>query len=62
MISFVEAVLAYEMREKPRPGHERLHKHVEEDPEIYYYNAVKNLDHYRYRAEIEYLKKIILED
>jgi len=62
MISFVEAVLAYEMSENPLPEHERLYNHVREDPEIYYYNAVKNLDHYRYRAEIEYLKKIILED
>ena len=62
MINFVEAVLAHEMDENSDLEYYRLREYVDESPEIYYYNAVKNLDRYRYRAEIEYLKKLILED
>ncbi|WP_422484586.1 AAA family ATPase [Gudongella sp. DL1XJH-153] len=62
MISFVETVLAYEISVNSNPEHERLGEYIKESPEIYYYNAIRYLDHFRYKAEIEYLKKKILED
>lgn len=61
MVYFIETILAYRIYNSNKPEYDKLREYINNEPEVYYYNAIKNLDGYRDRAEIEYIGRIILE-
>lgn len=62
MIDFVSAIIASEINNRRESKYEGLKKYLNNEPQVYYYNSMKHLDRDRDRAEIRYLKKVVLED